>query len=282
MQLPGYSLITCDASMPSVQLEPIAFRRAREANYNIENPQFPLDDPTSWTDGLASLSGERVTPCRILAVPAAYQAITRISGDISRCPLEPWQEIDGVWKCLFDDPRYRLTAIQPNREMDAFTFWQRVIVHRLVYQNAYVFVAFDLWVSRRSCCRSYRPYRAQAIRRRAVFETEVDGLKRELPANRVLHLQGIGFDNLKTYELVKAMRDAWGLALRRMNFAARVFRSGGRRGGVPRNPALDNQDRRRSARRRFPARIRGSGRRVLDRDPPRQRQVSRSADDAPR
>ena len=212
MQLPGYSLITCDASMPSVQLEPIAFRRAREANYNIENPQFPLDDPTSWTDGLASLSGERVTPCRILAVPAAYQAITRISGDISRCPLEPWQEIDGVWKCLFDDPRHRLTAIQPNREMDAFTFWQRVMVHRLVYQNAYIFVAFNL-SGEPAKLLPLLPDRTEPKRSGGVlyYETEVNGLKRELPANRVLHLQGIGFDNLKAYELVKAMRDAWGL-----------------------------------------------------------------------
>jgi HK97 family phage portal protein len=233
MNTTGYSVITCDASLPSVELQPIAFRPARERSFNIEDPSYPLDDPSVYTEGEQSLAGERVTPCRILHVPAAYQAVTRISGDVARCPLEPWEQVDGVWKLLADDPLYRLTAIQPNREMDAFTFWQRVMVHRLVYQNAYIFIATNL-AGEPAELLPLLPDRTAPKRIGGVllYETDVNGQRVPLPANRVLHLQGIGFDNLKAYELVKAMREAWGLALASMGFAARVFRSGGRRGGV--------------------------------------------------
>jgi HK97 family phage portal protein len=233
MNTTGYSVITCDANMPGVELQPIAFRPARERSFNIEDPSCPLDDPSVYTEGEQSLAGERVTPCRILHVPAAYQAVTRISGDVARCPLEPWEQVGDVWKLLADDPLYRLTAIQPNREMDAFTFWQRVLVHRLVYQNAYIFIATNL-AGEPAELLPLLPDRTEPKRSGGVlyFETLVNGVRQPLPAGRVLHLQGIGFDNLKAYELVKAMRDAWGLALASMGFAARVFRSGGRRGGV--------------------------------------------------
>jgi phage portal protein BeeE len=61
--------------------------------------------------------------------------------------------------------------------------------------------------------------------------TETSDGEIPIPANRIIHLEGITFDNMEAMELTKLMRDAWGLALAQMDFASRVYRTGGRKGG---------------------------------------------------
>jgi len=231
MNVPGCGTYIVDGgSGGSVRMEARA--------YSIEDPQYPLDDPSVWSDGTISASGRRVGPTTALHLPAVYQAVTRISGDVARCPLELYEEKDGAYKSLVDDPLYRLTAIQPNREMDAFKFWQRVMVQRLVWQNAYIFIATSAMgqaaellplLSDRTA-----PKRAGGT---LYYETEVNGNIEPIPASRIIHLEGIGFDNLLALDLCRLMRDAFGLALAQMEFPAKVFSKGGRRGGVLELPA---------------------------------------------
>jgi len=223
-----FSQFIAHAGSGSVQLP-----AGRERSYSLENPQTPLDDPSVWSDGLLSSSGRKVNPTTMLYLPAALQAVERISGDVARCPLEIYAENNGTYKPLYDDPLYRLTAIEPNREMDFFTFWQQVMVFRLVWRNAYIFIAptpsgepgelFPLLPDRTE------PKREGGV---LYYETETDGVKVPLPANRVIHLRGIAFDNLKAVELTRLMRTAFGLALAQFDFTSKVYRSGGRRGGV--------------------------------------------------
>lgn len=223
--VPGTTQISTEAFAGPLPAEP--------RNYSIENPIYPLDDPEVWSEGIVAASGHRVSPTKALHLPAVYQAVTRISGDIARCPLELYLEKDATYTALVNDPLYRLTAIQPNREMDAFKFWQRVLVYRLVWANAYIFIARNA-LGQPAELLPLLPDRTEPKRAAGIlyYETEVNGEKVLLPADRVLHLEGIGFDNLRALDLVKLMRDAWGLALGQMDFAARVYRSGGRRGGV--------------------------------------------------
>ena len=230
-QLPGCGTFTVESNSPSVRVDLPAL--ARERAYNIENPQYPLDDPSVWTEGTLSTAGERVTPSKMLALPALYQAVVRISGDVARCPLEPYEEDGPAWKILRDDPLYRLTAIQPNREMDAFKFWQRVMVQRLIYCNAYVYIVIDS-NGRPAELLPLLSDRTEPKRKTGVlyFETTTNGFKVQLPADRVLHLEDICLDNLCGHDPMKAMREAIGLAIAQMKFTARVFRTGGRRGGV--------------------------------------------------
>jgi phage portal protein BeeE len=131
-----------DQRSGSVELPAIPHVAARDQlAYSMENPIYPLTDPSIFSEGLVAVSGHRVSPIKSLHLPAVYQAVTRIAGDIARCPLELYVENDGICKALLDDPIHRLTAIQPNREMDAFKFWNRVVTQRLVWQNAYIFIA---------------------------------------------------------------------------------------------------------------------------------------------
>lgn len=212
----------------------VAAPRREERNYNMEDPSFPLDDPASWSDGAVAAAGRKVSETTALHLPAVYQAITRIASDVARSPLELFQEhADGSYTALKEDPLYRLTAIQPNREMNAFKFWCRVMVQRLVWQNAYIYVAYDV----RNQPAELLPLlsdRTQPKRKNGVlvYETETDGRTIPIAANRVIHFEGIGFDNLAALPLVKLMRDAFGLALAEIDFTSRVYRSGGRRGGV--------------------------------------------------
>jgi HK97 family phage portal protein len=219
-----------DQQSGSVELPPIA--AGRQMAYSMENPIYPLTDPSIFSEGLVAVSGHRVSPIKALHLPAVYQAVTRIAGDIARCPLELYVEKDGICKAMLDDPIHRLTAIQPNREMDAFKFWNRIVTQRLVWQNAYIFIApnvkdepaelLPLLADRT------HPKRAGG---KLFYITETSEGEIPIPANRIIHLEGITFDNMEAMELTKLMRDAWGLALAQMDFASRVYRTGGRKGG---------------------------------------------------
>lgn len=227
----GCGVLTVGAGSGSV--------RSEAMNYSVENPVYPLTDPSVyWSDGLVSAAGKRVSPRTALYLPAVYQAVTRISGDVARCPLELYEEKEGAYRALVDDPLYRLTTLQPNREMDAYKFWMRVMVFRLVWNRAYIYVARDVRGQPAELL-PLLPDRTEARRAGGVlyFNTEIDGEQIALPTSRVLHLEGVGFDNLDALELTRLMRDAWGLALAQIDFTSRVFRGGGRRGGVLEIPA---------------------------------------------
>lgn len=206
----------------------------REANFNIEDPQFPLTDPGDWLDGSIADAGERVTPRRMLSVPAVYQAVTRISGDIARSPLELWREAgDDVWKVQRSDPLTRLLSIQPNREQDAFSFWQQIIAQRLIYRRAFVFIARNALGDPVELL-PLLPDRTRARRKNGVFyfTTEVNGAEQPLADRQVLYFRSFGFDQTEAYGLCEPMREAIGLALARMKMASRLFRRGGRKGGT--------------------------------------------------
>lgn len=230
----GTATFIADQRSGSVGLPPSAQPRA----WSIEDPQFPLSDPVIWSDGWTSSSGSRVSPLKALHLPAVYQAVTRIASDVARCPLELYEEQDGAWSALKDDPLFRLTSIQPNREMDPFKFWSRVMVQRLVWQNAYIFVAYNA-MGQPAELLPLLSDRTEPRRENGVlyYVTEVNGREVPMPASRVMHLEGIGFDNLAALDLTRLMRDAWGLALAQIDFAAKVFKAGGRRGGVLQIPA---------------------------------------------
>lgn len=225
MSVPGTSVVIADPRSGT-------YRMAERA-YSMEDPSFPLDDPSVWNEGVVSTAGQRVSPVSALHLPAFYQGVTRIASDVARCPLELYRERDGAFEALKSDPLYRLTAIEPNREMDAFKFWCRVMVQRLVWQNAYIYIAKDVTgrpvellplLSDRT-----RPARRDGL---LYYVTETNGREIPIPASQVLHVEGVGLDNLAAIELCRLMRDAFGLAMSQIEFSSKVMRSGGRRGGV--------------------------------------------------
>lgn len=215
-----------------------------EKNYAVWNSDRGFRDEEQW--GYAdrvSDAGVFVTPRNSLGHPAVWQAITRISADVAKLPISLYRiDGDNVGKLAKSHPAQKLMR-RPNREMNWFTLWQRVMYQRLLYNRGYVYIERDnagrlrqlipLLSDRTFCDRSVNG------ELRVITEATGDGKPRlvELRLDEVLAFEGIMIDGVQPEDFILHARNAIGLALSSLGFAARFFKRGGRVGGTLEIPA---------------------------------------------
>lgn len=200
-------------------------------------------DVYEWGGGANSAAGELVTSRTAFRIPAVWQAVDLISGAIAKLPLRVYRRRDdGSREVAYDHAAFDLVRSQPNAELDYFRFWRRVIVHRLIWQNAYVWILRDQ-LGRPLELIPLLPDRTRPVRVDGLlwYVTEISrktGIGRELvplDARDVIHLEGLVTDpedDLRAQSLVKHARDSWGKALAALRFSSTFFKSGGRIGGT--------------------------------------------------
>ncbi|WP_428303900.1 phage portal protein [Lacipirellula sp.] len=207
-------------------------------NLSLENPRVSLADPEAYddlTDGIESGSGVAVSRARALAIPAVWQAIDQISGDVAKLPIDLFKknkETDDRQEAL-EHPVFKLVRRKPNREMDAYKFWRRVMVHRLFWDNAYVYISRRLNGTIHELI-PMLPDRTEAVRvdGQLFYDTEVNGTVYRLFPEQVWHIEGICCDGLTALNMMRFAREAFGLALARQKCSAKFFQNGMRTGGI--------------------------------------------------
>jgi HK97 family phage portal protein len=122
--------------------------------------------------------------------------------------------------------------------MTAFFFWQTVMVHKLMWGNAYCYLERDQ-LDRVISILPLLPDRTRPIRKQGVlhYETEVDGKLYLLEAKEVLHFRGLSLDAINGCGLLKYAKESAGRSLAAGNFASRFFKQGARAGGLLYVPA---------------------------------------------
>jgi HK97 family phage portal protein len=204
---------------------------------SLENPRVDLNDPAVYdllTDGPTSDAGVRVTRERAMHLPAVWAALALISGDVAKLPFDMYRKHpDGDRELLDAHLTHRLVSRKPNREMNAFKFWSRMMVYRLLFNNAYAFIVRNGNGSPAELL-PLLPDRTAPERKngRLIYVTEVNGDLKSFWPEQIFHLEGISVDNLQGADILKAARDAWGLALAQMKFTSKFFKNGGRTGGI--------------------------------------------------
>lgn len=187
-----------------------------------------------------SYSGVHVTHRTATNLAAVWQAVTQISGDMAKMPLELYsRDGSGSQGPAINHPAYYRAKHQPNDEMTAVKFWRRVMQHALLWGNAYIWVQWAANHVPRAMV-PLLPDRTwpERIDGNLYYATEVDGRVKVLDYLSVIHIEGIvDQDGQKGLDPTVDARDSWGLALARMGFAARFFRNGGRVGGILELPA---------------------------------------------
>lgn len=205
---------------------------------SLENPSVPINSPEAYemlTDGRASSAGIVVNESKALAVPALWQGLALISGDVAKLPFNVYQKIgpDDDRHKATKHPVHRLINRKPNRETHAFNFWRRMIVHRLLWNRAYALI-----VRRGNGTPAellpLLPDRTHAERHNGqlVYVSEIEGELRTFFPEQIFHLEGITCDNLEAQDFIKSARDAIGVALSALGLAARFFKHGARTGGI--------------------------------------------------
>ncbi|NJM54599.1 MAG: phage portal protein [Verrucomicrobiae bacterium] len=115
-----------------------------------ENPSFNLNDPEAWDNladaGYLSATGVRISAEKAMQVAAVWQCIQMISGTTACLPIDLYHKTPGERKRLTgkDHTSQKLVRRKSNREMAAFRFWRRIMVHLLLWNRAYAYINRDM------------------------------------------------------------------------------------------------------------------------------------------
>ncbi len=210
---------------------------------SLENPSVSLNDPEAWEGVFGSSgksgSGITVTHKKALSIPAVWQAVGKISGDVAKLPLDLYFRTGENSRERADSaPAQLLVRRRANEEVTAKKFWRRFMVHMLLWNRAYAFIDRN---GRGEPMGLYnllpdRTY-SERVNGRLGFVTEVDGKLEGIPARDVLHVEGISINNLDGCDLIEQARNSLGLALAAEGFASKFFANGAQPGGILELPA---------------------------------------------
>ncbi len=206
---------------------------------SLENPNLSLNDPRAWEEaGLSypSASGVVVNEQTALTYAPVWQAVSQLSGDVAKLPLNVFRRLpaqgDNAREKDRSHPAHRLVRLQPNPETSALEFWRRLMVHALIWNNAYALIVRDGNGNPVELL-PLLPDRTRLEDKdgRRVYVTEAGGELRGFAPSQVLHIQGISIAG-GDCELVKKARDSWALGLALEKFASKFFTNGARTGGI--------------------------------------------------
>lgn len=203
---------------------------------SIEDPAVSIVDALRDIDSVGTVSGEAVSPKKALSIPALYQAVSMISGDVAKLPMGVWRRLPGGGRELYRShhafKRVNLVGMA-NPEVNAFKFWRRLMVSALLWNNGYA------WIDKNGrgevlglynlCPDRTAPAR---IKGQLWYVTEVGGKLTALPADEVFHIEGLSLDGFHGEYLVRLFRDLFGESIAKRKFKSKFFKNSMMAGGV--------------------------------------------------
>ena len=208
---------------------------------SLENPNIPLGSPEVWNEVFGDYkadTGESVSPKRALGLAAVWQAVSLISGDVAKLPLnvyrrrpdlgERGREID------LAHPAQQLVRWKASGKMSAFKFWRRMMTHSLLWGNAYALIMKDPNGQPLELL-PLLPDRTQPQIRddgSTYYVSEIGGSLVSFFDSEILHLEHISIKGDADCELIHQARNSFALGLAQNKFASRFFQHGARIGGI--------------------------------------------------
>jgi HK97 family phage portal protein len=204
---------------------------------SLEDPSVPLS-AASLSDLGQSASydaGVAVTVKTALGYAPLYQAVNMIGGDVAKMPAGVFQRTATGRTLLGKHPanvRIRKYGLA-NSETNTYKFWKRFMTSCLLHQNGYAYIDKS---STGKVLGLYNllPDRTTPVRFKGQvwYVTEVGGKIETIPADNILHVEGLSIDGMGGESIVKLFREDIGVALARRRFTARFFKQGMTAGGI--------------------------------------------------
>ena len=203
---------------------------------------YSINDPRGWEImGLINTSeaGESVTYQSTLSVPAVWQAVGMIAGDVSKLPLEVYRRRGNDREPDKQHPARWI--IRPdcwaNEDLSALLLWRRMMSHALLWPRAYV------WIDRDESGRPIGLYNLLPDRTeikksegKYVVVTQIDNKYFGLSPRDVIMVENIGIDQVEAFGPLVAARNTIGLALAKRKFTGRFYSNGCHAGGIMQVP----------------------------------------------
>ena len=206
--------------------------------------------------GQPTYGGKNVSEQSALEYSALFACVRILSETLAYLPLHFYRRLEPRGKeRAANHSLYYLLHDAPNPEMTSFIWRETMQGHLATWGNAYSEIKFgnngqveELW--------PLRPDKVQIERRRGklyyIYELpEKVGKLVPIPAYKMLHIPGLGYDGIKGYSPVSLFRQAIGMGLSVEEYGARFFGTGGKPGGVLRHPGKMKEESKKSLRKQW-------------------------------
>ena len=212
--------------------------KLREKRYSLTDLDKAMDLVVA---GRPSATGVNVTPTTAMSCVAYFAGVRLISETVGQLPLIEYRRLQPRGKeRATNRVLYNLLHNAPNPEMDAISFKEALQGHAITWGNAFAEIQWHpdgypeaLWPLRPDKMKVGRDEKTKEI----IYSYRLpDGTEVVLPAYRVLHIPGFGFDGLIGYDTIYLAREAIGMALAMEEYGARFFGNGANPGGVLEHP----------------------------------------------
>ena len=212
-----------------------------EESRSLENPNIPLGSPEVWNEvfgDMKSDTGETVSPKRALGLAPVWQAISLISGDVAKLPLNVYRRRPDLGErgreIALGHPAQQLVRWKASGKMSAFKFWRRMMTHALMFGNGYALISKDPNGQPLELL-PLLPDRTQPQIRddgTTYYVSEIGGSLVSFFDSEILHLEHISIKGDADCELIYHARNSFALGLAQNKFASRFFQHGARIGGI--------------------------------------------------
>jgi len=186
-------------------------------------------------------SGKAVNERTAMQTSAVYACVRILAEAIASLPLHVYQyTTDGGKERVSSHPLYRLLHDEPNAEMTSFVFRETLMVHLLLWGNAYAQIIRN---GRGEVTALYPLLPGAMVVGRGssgglIYTYQSDRGEMKLRRENVLHIPGLGFDGLVGYSPIAMAKDAIGISLATEEYGARFFANGANPGGVLEHPGV--------------------------------------------
>jgi len=201
-------------------------------------------DVDAWNQYLSpsSKTGISVTEDSALRSTAVWACVRLISETVASLPLILYERMGRGKKRATEHPIYPLLHDSPNPEMTAFNFREILQSHLLTWGNCYSEIDYGPDGKGSGYPRALWPLLPDRMTVKRVdgelkyIYTLPNGEQVIIPAYRVLHIPGMGYDGVIGYSPIRMAREAIGLSLATEEFGARFFSNGSSFGGFLEHP----------------------------------------------
>jgi len=195
----------------------------------------PVQDLSGW--GSPSVSGVHVTENRAMGLSAHFACVRLIATTIASLPIHIYERTANGKRIRNDHPAARLLRIKPNSEMTAFSFLESMQAQISNRGKALAELNFDrkgniseIWPIAPGLCEPRRKDKNGPIE----YWFPNSGIA--LPAWKILHIPGLGFDGINSFSPVQLFRQNFGFGLAVEEFGSRFFGQGTNIGGWLEHP----------------------------------------------
>ena len=189
-----------------------------------------------------SYTGINVSEHTALTYTAYWACVRLLTETLASLPFITYRRLNPRGKeRATDHPLYRILHDEPNPEMDSFTFFETLMYHLVAANgNCYAYIDYEDDLTTIKYLWLMRPDRIQVGRdsetKEIIYTYRFDDGSKIIPAYRVWHIPGLGYDGMVGYTPLAQVRQAIGLGLATEKFGAKFFGNGTNMGGILEHP----------------------------------------------